>query len=420
MRVFFSTGEVSGDIAAARLLTALRRLVPDVAATGVGGTRLEAAGAILSAQTLTLGAVGVVESLGAVPDAVRTFRTVRRHLRDSPPDLAVLVGNDLFNMLLARWLRGQGIRTVSYFPPQPWIWRSLAGPIARSYDVILACFPIEQTVYAACGGPTTVTYVGHYLADDLTPVSDHARIEAKRRHGFDASTTVVGLLPGSRVQELQRLASRLIDTAAHLHGDDPALRFVLPVAVADQREFVGREITRAGLDRVVRVTDDSHDAMRASDVLALASGTASLEAALLEVPMVLVYRVAPLTHVVIRALLRAGLLDSYAFGLPNLVLGRPVVPELGQRQATAERIARQVRRLLDDAPGRALMRRELAAVRRLLSTGDSVGIAASTLVKIEGWTGAMRVPGAERRASSAPRPADVLPPEPGLGRPEAS
>ena len=380
--VFFSTGEVSGDLAASRLLEHIRRLAPDTVFTGIGGSHLQAAGVKLDASTTGLGTVGVVEFWSVVPRAFRTFRDVRRALRATRPDVAVLVGNDVFNALLARWLRRQGVPTVSYFPPQPWIWRALARPIARSYDAILACFPVDRDVYGTSGGGS-VTYVGHYLANELRPPSARERAAARIRLGLDPSRPVVGLLPGSRLHEVQRLAPILIEAASALRRDDARLQFVIP-AVEEHAGWIGQAVARHDLDARLVISRDSHDAMRAADALAVASGTASLEAALLGVPMVIIYRVAAFTHAVIKACIRAGVLESYTFGVPNLVLGRRAVPELGQHQVSAERIAREVRQLLDDERRRAEMQRALSDIGRLLERPDGLRAASVTVLGMAG------------------------------------
>ena len=188
MHVFFSAGEHSGDIAAARLLAEMRRLEPDIVVSGLGGRGLAAAGAKVEAWTTQIGAVGVSEVVGVIPAALRAFRHVRARLLAAPPDVAVLVGNDVFNVTLARWLRRHGIPVVSYFPPQPWVWRTLAGPIARSFDAMLTCFPVEQDVYEPYHTAGAVSYVGHYLAADLTLTTDTMRAAARRRHGLEPSS----------------------------------------------------------------------------------------------------------------------------------------------------------------------------------------------------------------------------------------
>lgn len=386
VHVFFSTGEVSGDLAAARLVADIRRLAPDAVFTGIGGTHLRAAGVALDAWTTGLGTVGVVELVSAVPRAWRTFRRLRGTIRANRPDVAVLVGNDVFNVFLARWLARQRVPTVSYLPPQPWIWRIVARPIARSYDAILACFPVDRDVYGAADGGV-VTYVGHYLTRELHRVTDDERTAARVRLNLDPNRRVVGLLPGSRRHEVRRLAPILLDAARDLRRHDGDVQFVI-AAVEDHADWIGRHVARHDLAADLRLSGHSHDVLRASDAVVVASGTASLEAALLGVPMAIVYRVAGLTHAVITVAIRIGVLESYTFGLPNLVLGRRAVPELGQQQVTAERIAREIRLLLDDRVRRADLQSALADVGRLLEHAAGSDAAAIAVLELTGGAAA--------------------------------
>jgi lipid-A-disaccharide synthase len=289
---------------------------------------------------------GITEPIFALPALARALGAIRRRVRTQRPSAALLIGNDVFNVLLGRWFRRQGIPTLSYMPPQIWIWRSLARPIAGSFDEILTSFPSEQEVYSATGARST--FVGHYLADALArPTRDEAA-RHRRRFGIPPESRVVGLLPGSRVHEVRPLAPILLDAARRLLDGDPALRFLIPLADPVYARYVEEAARARGMGERIVFCGESQDAMRACDVLAVASGTATLEAALLGVPMVIVYRVSAFTMAVVRACIRLGLIDSETVGLPNLLAGRAFVPELRNRRATAENVAREVEALLRD------------------------------------------------------------------------
>jgi lipid-A-disaccharide synthase len=161
-------------------------------------------GVQLLTHTNRLGSVGLTEPLATIPGLVRAFVKIRRHILDATPDAAVLIGHDLFNTILARWLQRRRIRCVCFFPPQVWLWRSLAGPIARPYRCMLTVFPEEQQVYEKVGG--RAIFVGHYLRDEILPITSEARAAARDRCGFAADDRVVALLPGSRPQEVRQLA----------------------------------------------------------------------------------------------------------------------------------------------------------------------------------------------------------------------
>jgi lipid-A-disaccharide synthase len=198
------------------------------------------------------------------------------------------------------------------------------------------------------------------------------REATRARLGLASETTIVALFPGSRTHEVAPLAPLLLDAARSLRARHPSVRFLLPVAEPLYAGSIRREVERRGLADAVLLTESSHDALRASDLVLLASGTASLEAALLGVPMVVVYRVARFTIGFVRFCIRVGWMDSETMALPNLVLGRTVVPELRQEAATVERVVAEAARLLDDAALRAAMRADLALVRERLGPGQAL------------------------------------------------
>jgi len=382
VRIFLSTGEVSGDLVGARIASEILASRPDARLYGVGGHRMEAAGVTLDFGTNHLGTVGITEPVAALPALVRALWRIRRRVRTERPAAALLIGNDVFNVLLGRWLRSKGIPTVSYLPPQTWIWRSLARPISSSFDEILTSFPAEQEVYARAGA--RARFVGHYLADALGRPTREERAQARRRLGLERAVRVIGLLPGSRLHEVRPLSPVMLDAARLLLAEEPDLLFALPVADPVYRERLESEIRRRGLADRVCLCEDSHDAMRASDLLVVASGTATLEATLVGVPMVIVYQVSAFTMAVVRTCIRLGLMDSTVMGLPNLLAGRCFVPELQNRDVTAPRVAREASALLHDAERRRDMEEGLRRVAATVSGGGSLGrVAEAVLARAE-------------------------------------
>ena len=379
-RVFISAGELSGDIAGAALTVEIRRRDPTVHVFGTGGPHMAEAGADIAGSTNRIGVVGITEALATIPSVLQVCRDIARSIRETRPDVAVLIGNDVFNVVLARWLRRRGVPTVSYFPPQAWIWRSLARPIARSFDAVLATFPEEYEVYARARERTEVTFTGHYLADRLAPATDADRQAARRALGLPAGDRVVALLPGSRPHELRSLSAVMWDSAAQLLARDPMLRFVVPVADAGRVAAVTRELASRPIASRTCVCRDSHTAMRSANLAILASGTASLEAALLGIPMIIVYRVSAITHVIVRAAIRLGLIKSYTVGLPNLVLGRGVVPEVLQQRVTWPVLADQAWTLLSDPAALESMHDELVDVAARLRRGQAVETTADAVL----------------------------------------
>ena len=381
MKILISTGEVSGDIVGGLLTREIRAQCADAVVFGIGGACMANAGAIVRFNSSHLGTVGVSEAFHTLPDFVRAAATLRRIVRDDRPDVAVLIGNDVFHVLLGRWLRSCGVPTIAYFPPQTWIWRSLARWIAGSFDVVFASFPDEQVVYRRASPATEVIFVGHYLSDALRRRTSGSIRAARERLGIPDDARVVGVLPGSRGHELRKLLSTLIDTTRLLADGDPTLQFLVPVAHDRYRLDIAREVVRVGLaERVTILSGPSHDAMVAADLLILASGTASLEATLLGVPMIIVYKVSLLTYGIVRLCIRLGLIDSDIVGLPNLILGRRAVPELIQQHATAPAIAAMAADVLS-SPGRQQeILAALAEAARHVSGGDTLARAVRDLL----------------------------------------
>lgn len=378
MRILLSAGEVSGDVAGSRLVRALRARRSDLSFFGLGGPRMAEAGIELLRSTNALGTVGISESFRVVPGLVRAFAALRRRVASSPPDAAVLIANDVFHVVLGRWLRARGVPTLSYFPPQVWIWRSLARVFAPSFDEILTSFPDEERVWRAAGASTT--FVGHYLGDVLRPATVEERRHAREALGFSAGPPLVAVLPGSRELEVRRLTPVLLDAARLLHERNGRIRFILPVADPAFAPRIEAEVARRGLEGVLGTTAGGHDALRAADLAILASGTASLEAALIGTPMVIAYRLAALTMGVVRGAIALGLIDSDTVGLPNLVLGRRAVPEHIQDRASGLALAAAAERLLGDEPILEEQRLALGEVSRLLFAGGSDARAAEAVL----------------------------------------
>lgn len=376
-RVLISAGEVSGDIVGAALITALRKAEPASEIDAVGGPRMAKAGARLITSANHLGAVGVSEGLAMVPSALCVLRQVKRHVRVARPDVAVLIANDIFNHVLARWLRRQGIATVALFPPQAWVWRPLLRRFARPLDLVLASFRHEEQCYREAGAKTV--FVGHYLADMLSPVSAADRAAARQALGLPSAGPVVAILPGSRAHEVARLLPVLLGAIDVLHRRLPGMHAV--AALTPAAKSAGSPMLGTAGGGSVLTTTDSHAAMRAADVVLCCSGTATLEAALLGAPHVVVYRMSRTTFCVVRLCIRLGLLSSDTIGLPNLVTGRAIVPELKQGHATAEMVAAVAATLITDGEPRQAMCAALSEVRREVTRSDTLTRAATLVLE---------------------------------------
>ncbi len=378
--IFVSAAEISGDTAGAYLVTALREACPGVRVFGCGGRRMAEAGARLVVSTTDFGVVGLFEVVGFIPRLFRAFFEIRRSIRQEKPSVAVLIGYEGFHVPLARWLRRQGIYTLSYLPPQVWLWGALARPIARSYDEILAVVPDEVRIYGQAGAK--VTFVGHYLKDRISPRPDHRmQAEIRKKLGLKENATVVALLPGSRRIEIELLTSILLATARRMLISEPDLQFVLPVAEARYRELIERRITDQGLESQVILADSGLEAMAVSQLALLASGTAALEAALLALPMVIVYRLSWMTVAAVRLLQVLRIIRYDCIGLPNLLLDRTVVPEFHQDQARPERVAEAALTLLTNSAKHQAMKAEIMRIRDLLGEENTSQKAAAVLLR---------------------------------------
>lgn len=356
--VFLSAGEVSGDMHGAHLARALLALRPDLTLVGVGGPRMAEAGVRVIADVTRHSAVGLTEQLPHVLPVARAFRQARKVLAELRPDVVVLIDYQGANLALAKHARALGLRTVYYIAPQDWLWSLPGGgpaKVAAATDHLLAVFEREAQVYRAAGG--RVTYIGHPLVD-IVGVDD-------RPEPSPGADCVVALLPGSRAQEVARLLPTFLEAARLLAR--PGLRFVLPAATP-ALEAVAAPLVRASGLEVELTSGGSLAALRAASAALVASGTATLEAVLCDVPCVAAYRVSGLTAWLARRLLRVRHVT-----LPNIVADRQVIPELLQGEARPERMAAELARLLDNEEAREAMRHGYAEVRQRLGPPGAIG-----------------------------------------------
>jgi lipid-A-disaccharide synthase len=370
-------GEASGDLHGAALCRALRERAPDARLFGMGGARMAAAGMDVLEDVTARASVGTTEAASGVLPLYRAYRRLGARLAGPErPDALVLIDFPEFNLRLARTARRHGVPVVYFIPPQIWAWRGWRiRAMRRLLSLVLAVFPFEPPLYRRAGVP--VAYVGHPLVDALAGAP--TRAAARARLGVTGDAPVIGLLPGSRRAEIERLLPVMRDASARIRARRPDARVVLALAPTVDAAVVRQILGGAAAVAVAR--DAAHDVMRAADVVLATSGTVTLEAALLGAPMVVCYRVSRSTALMIRALVRVPWMC-----LVNIVLGREVVPELFQRQVTADRVAGEALRLLDDARAREAQR---AAFRELAGRlGDpGVGARAAGLV-----LGAARLP----------------------------
>jgi lipid-A-disaccharide synthase len=358
-------GEASGDQLGAGLIAAAKRLQPDLRFVGVAGPAMRAAGCEAWHGTEELSVMGLAEVLRHLPRLARVRHRLLTRLLADPP--AVFVGIDApdFNLRLAPRLRAAGIPTVQYVCPQVWAWRSgRLALLARACDEVLCLLPFEVALLEKAG--VRARFVGHPFADQIPAQSDP--LAARARLGLGAGP-LVGLLPGSRHAEVVRLGPAFLQAALAVRREWPGIDFALSVATPALRPLLEsqRAACTPGLD--VRLLDgQARELMTAADGLLVASGTATLETMLVNRPMVVAYRLAPVTYWLARLL---NLVEVRHFALPNLLADEPLVPELLQGEVKADRLAGELLALLRSAPRRAHLHQSFSTIGDRLRRGAS-------------------------------------------------
>ncbi|WP_235974228.1 lipid-A-disaccharide synthase [Luteimonas deserti] len=351
LRVALVAGEASGDLLGAGLIEQLRARHPDVEFAGVGGDAMRAAGMDTWHDASALAVMGLSEVLRHLPRLLGLRRGLRARLIDWRPDVFIGIDAPDFNLGLERTLKDRGIRTVHYVSPSIWAWREgRAAKIGRSADLVLCLFPMEPPIYAA--HDVDARFVGHPLAEMLALEPDRAA--ARDALGLAHDAPVLAVLPGSRLGEIGRLGEVFLDAAARVAAALPGLRIVVPAANAACRAAIDALLAQprfAAMD--VQVIDgQARTAMVASDVVLLASGTATLEALLAKRPMVVGYRIAPSTAFLVRLF---KLMKVDRFSLPNVLAGRTIVPEFMQEACTPDNLSAAVLRWLRDPDAAAAL-----------------------------------------------------------------
>jgi lipid-A-disaccharide synthase len=378
LRVGLVAGEHSGDTLGAALIAALRARVPRLECFGVAGPKMIAAGCEPWARAEELGVMGLAEVLGHLPRLLRLRRQLRARFARARPDVFVGIDAPEFNLSLARALKEQGIPTVQYVSPQVWAWRQgRVRTIGAAVDLVLCLLPFETEFYEQHG--VRAEFVGHPLADEIALTPDRAG--ARAALAIDPAVPLVALLPGSRMAEVTRLARPFIEAATCIARASPAYRFVAPLASAATREAFAREVAQAADAPHIQLLEGrAQRALAAADGAIVASGTATLETLLTGCPMVVAYRMSPLTALVLRTL---GLVKVRYFSQPNLLAGRALVPEFLQEQVNGVALGQALLRQLEDPDKVRELRETFTAIHRQLRV-NGAGRAADALLGLLG------------------------------------
>jgi lipid-A-disaccharide synthase len=364
LRVGLVAGEASGDTLGADLIHSLRRRAPDTQFFGVAGPKMQAAGCESWEPAESLAVMGLFDVLRDLPRLARLLARIKRMFLTARPDVFIGIDAPDTNLRLARTLHAAGIPTVQYVSPQVWAWRQgRARKIRESVDLVLCLLPFEKRFYDEHG--IRAEFVGHPLADAIPQQID--RDAARRALGLDLKSSIVALLPGSRRGEVARLGADFAATARWLAAKRPDLKFIAPMASAATRQIFSEVLKRdaPALD-VLLIDGQATTALSAANVVLVASGTASLEAALCKRPMVVVYRLGALTGWV---LTRLNLVKSKFFAQPNLLADQRVVGEYFQDQIIPESIGAELLMWLDDTERRGALEREFARIHADLRRG---------------------------------------------------
>ena len=375
MRIMISCGEASGDLYAAALANEIRQRVPDAEIFGFGGPRLRAAGGELLGEFTRFSVTGLIEALGVIPRSFAMLRHLTAAAAARRPDVFVPIDFPDFNFRLMNGLRRLGVPVVYYVGPQLWAWRpSRMETIKAGADRVLLIFPFEAQIYRNAG--VDARFVGHPLVD-LAKASQ-PRSPFLRDRGLVPEAPTVALLPGSRRNELEHTIPRMVAVLPLIRARMPDVQFIVACAPnIEDWQFAPLMTAGEGTNRPVLVHDRSDDVIAASDVAITASGTATVQCALHERPMVVVYRLSPLTYRLGRPFVKV---DTYA--MPNLIAGRHIVPELIQDDFTPARVATETLSLLTDRALHARTREALRRVREQLGSPGASGRAADAVLEV--------------------------------------
>jgi lipid-A-disaccharide synthase len=371
-------GESSGDTLGAALLGALRARVGKVRAFGIAGPKMRAAGCEVWADSHELAVMGLIEPVAHLPRLIALRRRMVREIAAARPQVFVGIDAPAFNIGLEAQLRARGVPTVQYVSPQVWAWRQgRVRTIAAACDLVLCLFPFETEFYRQHG--VAAEFVGHPLADEIPLHTDRAA--ARRALGLGAEDTVIALLPGSRVGEVQRLGRDFLRAAHYVQTQRPRVKFIAPMASPRVQQVFAAQRERVAPDLAVQLFEgQAQQSLIAADAVLVASGTATLETLLTRRPMVVAYRFSALTAFLLR---RLGMVKVTHFSQPNLLTGQSLVPEFLQEAVNGEDLGKALLQQLTDTAGRDHLESEFLKIHQQLRVGAADRAAQAILERIQ-------------------------------------
>ncbi len=366
--IMISAGEASGDLHAANLVKALHKIEPDIQVRGLGGIKLREAGASPLIDCSDIAVVGIVEVLAKYRKIMGVLNRLREDLRRNPPDLLILVDYQEFNFKLAQCAKECGVKVLFYISPQVWAWRPhRVHKIGKIIDMMAVLFPFEEKFYKDANVP--VRFVGNPLVDEAK--AEKSLDQAMNDYSLDMGKRVIGLFPGSRKGEIKRVLPVQLESATLLKQQHPDLQFILPIASSLELSDIEPYLKDFESLEVHTVKDRPYDVMQVCDAIIAASGTATLEIALMGIPSAITYKIAPLSYFILKRLVT---IDH--IGLVNIVAEKNIVREFIQHEAQPDKIAAEISRILTDNDYRKYMIHELNQVKaKLGKEGGSNNVA---------------------------------------------
>jgi lipid-A-disaccharide synthase len=360
LKIFFSAGESSGDQHAASMFVELKKHQPDIEGIGMGGTKMAQAGIDIRYDSSAIAVIGLVEVIKHFGEILRTLKSMQKLLLAERPDLLVCVDYKEFNFNLARFAKRNGIKVLFYISPQVWAWRAdRVKKYGAAIDMMAVIFPFEVPYYEAEG--VAVRYVGHPCVDKVQPLRTKA--DDFKLFSLNKTNPVVGILPGSRANEIERMLPVMLAAAHQLQDSFPGIHFLLPQADSIPDTLLEQYLRSARL-MITVIKHKPYDVIQCCDAIMTTSGTASLEIALLGVPMVIAYKLSPITYRLGRWLVKTPYI-----GLPNIILGKPAIKELIQHEASADNLTAEISKILKDEPYAEQIHQDLLEVKHQLGEG---------------------------------------------------
>lgn len=356
--IFFSAGESSGDQHAANLFLAIKKQLTSIKAMGMGGAKMQQAGIDIHYDSTHMGVIGVIEVLKNYAEIRRALKKMQQIIVEQRPDLLVCVDYKEFNLKLAQFAKKQGIKVLFYVSPQVWAWRpKRVITYGKAIDMMAVIFPFETAYYEAENIP--VRYVGHPSVDKVHPL--HSKEDAIKLFQLDSNLPIIGLLPGSRVNEIKRMLPVMLDAVKKIQAEYPKAQFLLPQADSISDELLLPYLINTPIQSI---KNQPYDVIQCCNAVMTTSGTATLETALLNIPMVIVYKLSGLTYSLGRLLVNIDVI-----GLPNIIAEKKIVQELIQHEATGEKIGAEINHILKDKDYVETMRIELTRVKEKIGKG---------------------------------------------------